>query len=138
MRIIFLFCLSLLFVSCSKKDEFHVNEKNYVVYGNVRPSFEFGYDDNYHAFYTDTKTGNQLVFICSKTNGYYSKEEFLHHFDMTIKENPDLTDTFECTFKWCSERAIKVEKVKSKHFKTEITRYFVDYEDGRIYGCFHI
>lgn len=118
-----------------QKSPFEINESEYKTYGKLRPYYELGYDDNKHAFLTDTHNKIQIVFMC-KEFGCYVKEDFLTHYDAAIKEDRNLEDAFSGIIEWCIERASKQETVRSKHFKSDIERYYILYEVA--YCNFHI
>lgn len=42
---------------------FNLDLYEYKVYGNIQPSYELGYDDNYHAYLTDLRTFQQVFFF---------------------------------------------------------------------------
>ena len=162
LNIFFVILFSIIFTSCYKgknitsnstKDSNEINssevkpkfepEKSfnldlyeYKVYGNIQPSYELGYDDNYHAYLTDLRTFQQVFFLCSSYEPDYMKEDFLQHYDDAIKENRDLKDILAIVIEWCKELSIKQETVWDEHFQSEITRYYVPYTFA--YKFFHI
>lgn len=164
--IYFLVLIPLIFFSCKKNDsksnfsnDFNSEEKivqefrnetikfepeksynmdltEYKTYGKLRPFYELGYDDNYHAYLTDEKSKIQIVFLCSSYVTDYMKEDFLNHYDEAIKENRDLENAFSYVIEWCIEKASKHEVVWSNHFNCDIERYYVPYNIAQ--GLFHI
>lgn len=155
-KLLFAITVTFLITSCSKlkifnfnsndssavendkeepKSPFDVDDSEYKVYGNLRPCYELGFDNNNHAFLTDTRNNIQIVFMCDGY-GYYAKEDFLTHYDEAIAENRDLKEAFSYVIEWCVEQAFKQDSVWSDHFNCNITRYFVSYHDA--YGLFHI
>lgn len=115
---------------------FNLDLYEYKVYGNIQPSYELGYDDNYHAYLTDLRTMQQVVFLCSSYEPDYMKEDFLQNYDDAIKENRDLKDILAIRIEWCKELSIKQETVWDEHFQSDITRYYVPYTSA--YKFFHI
>lgn len=154
--------LMLLFFSCSKKIDskvevvedtsacepqevknlfepeksYNMDLTEYKIYGQLRPGYELGYDDNYHAYLTDKRSGKQIVFLCSSWEPSYVKEDFLKHYDDAIAEDRDLKDVLANVIEWCKERAVKQEIIFDEHFNRDIERYYVMYTVG--YACFHI
>ncbi|MCR5495193.1 MAG: hypothetical protein K6F15_06100 [Treponema sp.] len=120
----------------STPDPFFIDEKNYTFYGIVQPVYELGFDDNNHAYLTDTRNKVQIVFLCSTTNKDYAKEDFLTHYDAAIKNKIDLDKTFISIINWCKEKSVKNETITSEHFNSELTRYYVYYNDA--YCLFHM
>lgn len=118
------------------KDKFYVDESNYEVYGFLRPGYEFGFDDNNHAFLTDVRTSVQIIFMCEDDNWYYSKEEFLRIYKKSIEENVDAGEGLARVIVKIRKGCEKEEFLWSYHFKKNITRCFVDYRS--VYKYFHI
>ena len=156
-KLLFIITLAFLISGCSKlkqfyfkdvkvsgventkeepKSPFEIDELEYRVYGKIRPFYELGYDDNYHAYLTDMNSKIQIVFLCSSYYTDYMKEDFLNHYDEAIKENRDLEDAFSYVIEWCIEKASKHEVVWSNHFNCDIERYYVSYNIAQ--GLFHI
>jgi len=155
-KLIFAISFAILILGCSKikqiyiddsqtskieidieeqKNPFYVNESKYQVFGKIKPTYELGFDDNNHAFLTDTHSNSQVVFMCDEY-GYYTKEDYLHIYDITIKEDLDLKEKLADKIEDLKPYAQKQETVYSDHFKANITRYFVSYK--AVYGHFHI
>lgn len=120
----------------STPDLFFIDEQKYISYGVVQPVYELGFDDNNHAYLTDTRNKVQIVFLCSATNKDYAKEDFLTHYDTAIKNQIDLDKTFISIINWCKEKSVKNETITSEYFNSELTRYYVYYNDA--YCLFHM
>ena len=117
------------------RDSFSVDESKYELYGSLRPGYELGFDDNNHAFLTDKRSNLQIVFMCSPY-GQYAKEDFLTHYDEAIKEDRDLKEVLSDIIEWCKQYSEKEETLRSEHFQSTITRFYVPYE--KAYSSFHI
>lgn len=156
-KLLFAITVTFLITSCSKlkifnfnsndssaiendkeepKSPFDVDDSEYKVFGKIRPHYELGFDDNNHAFLTDTRSNQQIVFICIENNPYYSKEEYLHIYDITIRDDLDLKEKLADRINDLKQYSQKEETVWSEHFNANITRYFVSYME--VHGMFHI
>lgn len=162
LNIFFVVLFSIIFTSCYKgknitsnatKDSNEINssevkpkfepEKSfnldlyeYKVYGNIQPSYELGYDDNYHAYLTDLRTNRQVVFLCSSYDPSYMKEEFFDIYKDAFDEDRDVGNGLAYRIEWCKEIAVKKESFFDEHFGCVIERYYVKYTDA--YRFFHV
>lgn len=126
--ILFLWC----FTSCFAKED-------YVFYGTETGYYEIGYDSNNRVYFTDTRSKIQIAYICEGAPyGNYSKEDLLKHFH--VDENATYTEMGDYLNKMEIESCIYVaegkEEIYSKHFKSQITRYYVTYKN--VYDHFHM
>lgn len=110
-------------------------ESDYQLYGKLKPGYELGHDEYYHAFLTDTRSNIQIVFLCDEI-GDYSKYDFLLIYEKAIKEQRDVGEGLAFKIQKLIDYSQKQETVYSEHFNSNITRCFVSYRE--VYGLFHI
>ncbi len=115
---------------------YNMDLTEYKVYGHLKPAYEFGYDDNYHAYLTDLRTNRQVVFLCSSYDPSYMKEEFFDIYKDAFDEDRDVGNGLAYRIEWCKEIAVKKESFFDEHFGCVIERYYVKYTDA--YRFFHV
>lgn len=128
----FIFVLfTLLFISCSQKED-------YVFYRTIYVHYEIGYDSQNRVYFTDKRTNEQIVFICEGPEySTFSKEDLLDVYKNTKSEYLETGDYCErVMMRACKNDSFSSEVVYSKRFKSDMTRYYIKYEDA--YGQFHI
>ncbi|MCR5494548.1 MAG: hypothetical protein K6F15_02835 [Treponema sp.] len=128
----FLILLIFSFFSCSAKEDYNFHCTKWIYY-------EVGFDSRNNVYLTDTRSKEQIVFICDDVPySDYSKEDLLKHYKNDKHDSySEFGDySVKSRMEVCKKKSTNSEVIYSKHFKSNITRYYVTYE--KVYFLFHM
>lgn len=152
LRKFILFLCTLLLVSCfhnKSKDE-NVNqikqedyaiykEEDYTIHTTRVEFYEIGYNSENEVYLTDKRTNEQIVFICEgSAYGDYSKQDLLNCYkkNITVPYSEASDNLYQTKMDIFKNASFGNDVVYSEHFKSDMTRYYVNYKD--VYSRFHM
>lgn len=139
-KIIYALC-TLCFVSCWQKESKGKSEsaEDYSIHTTRVEFYEIGYNSNNEVYLTDKRTNEQIVFVCEgPAYGPYSKENLLSCYktNITVPYSEASDELCQIEMRIYKNASFGNDVVYSVHFKSNMTRYYVNYKD--VYDLFHV